>query len=346
MKFVDQVDIHVSGGAGGNGCLGFRREKFVPFGGPDGGDGGNGGSVYLTADAGLTTLVDFRYKRRYLAQAGKSGRGACCTGRQGDDLVIPVPVGTSVYLRDDVQMLVDLVTDGQTYCVAAGGAHGLGNVRFKSSVNRAPRKFTPGKPGEVVDLRLELKLLADVGLLGLPNAGKSSLIRRVSAATPKVADYPFTTLHPNLGVVRLDSQRQFVVADIPGLIEGASHGVGLGLQFLRHLSRCRVLLHLVDMSDDEQTLFDSCDTVFKELAAYDIGFLQKPCLLVLNKQDVIHDRALVQAYISRLSKQAMDHGVTYVSCHSISAINGEGVPPLVESLWSCLNLDQSAAVDF
>jgi GTP-binding protein len=237
MRFVDEAKIRVEAGDGGNGCLSFRREKFVPRGGPDGGDGGDGGSVYLVADAGLNTLVDFRYTRLYRAGRGQDGMGANRTGKGGEDLEIRVPVGTLVTDRDTDEVLGDLTGYGQRLMVARGGWHGLGNARFKSSTNQAPRRTTPGQPGEARDLALELKLLADVGLLGLPNAGKSSLIRQVSAAHPKVADYPFTTVHPHLGVVRVDAERSFVMADIPGLIEGAAQGAGLGTRFLKHLSR-------------------------------------------------------------------------------------------------------------
>ncbi|HET7687738.1 MAG TPA: GTPase ObgE, partial [Candidatus Macondimonas sp.] len=242
MRFVDEAIINVQAGNGGNGCVGFRREKFIPFGGPDGGDGGDGGSVYLVADGNINTLADFRVQRTYRAEHGEAGSGAQCTGRGGEDCLVPVPVGTLVYEADTGELLGDLVTPGQRLKVAQGGFHGLGNLRFKSSVNRAPRQSTEGSPGETRKLRLELKLLADVGLLGLPNAGKSTLIRAVSAARPKVADYPFTTLHPHLGVVRLGMNRSFVMADIPGLIEGAAEGAGLGLRFLRHLQRTRLLL--------------------------------------------------------------------------------------------------------
>jgi GTP-binding protein len=248
MKFVDEVAIRVHAGNGGNGCVSFRREKYVPFGGPDGGDGGDGGSIWLLADAALNTMVDYRYTRQFRAANGKAGSGANCTGRSGEDLVLPVPVGTTVMDEDTGEVIGDLTASGQRLLVAQGGFHGLGNTRFKSSTNRAPRQSTPGSDGEARSLRLELKLLADVGLLGLPNAGKSTFIRAVSAARPKVADYPFTTLVPNLGVVRIAQHRSFVIADIPGLIEGASEGAGLGVRFLKHLTRTRLLLHLVDVA--------------------------------------------------------------------------------------------------
>src|SRR3982074_372964 len=248
MKFVDEAKLKVQAGNGGRGCVSFRREKFVPFGGPDGGDGGLGGSVYLRAVEGMNTLADFRISRTYKGQNGESGSGNDCTGHGGDDIYVPVPVGTVITDRDTGEQLGDLAVEGHTLLVAKGGKGGWGNTRFKSSTNRTPRKSGLGLPGEKRELMLELKLIADVGLLGLPNAGKSTFIRAVSAARPKVADYPFTTLHPNLGVVRVDERRSFVIADIPGLIEGAAEGAGLGHQFLRHLSRTGLLLHLVDMA--------------------------------------------------------------------------------------------------
>jgi len=246
MRFVDEAVITVQAGNGGNGCLSFRREKFIPRGGPDGGDGGGGGDVVLVTDPGLNTLVDFRYRRSFRAANGRPGEGSDCTGRNGEPLEVRVPPGTRILDDETGVVLGELLAQGQRLVVARGGARGLGNARFKSSTNRAPRRTTPGRPGEVRRLRLELVLLADVGLLGLPNAGKSTLLRAVSAARPKVADYPFTTLHPELGVVRLGSDRSFVVADVPGLIEGAAAGAGLGIRFLRHLSRTRLLLHVVD----------------------------------------------------------------------------------------------------
>ncbi len=259
MKFVDEATIDVKAGDGGNGCVSFRREKYIPFGGPDGGDGGDGGSVYLVADSNLNTLADFRFERRFQAQRGENGRGRNCTGKSGADREVRVPVGTLVYQDDTDELMGDLVEDGQRLLVARGGFHGLGNLRYKSSTNRAPRQSKPGTPGEQRSLRLELKLLADVGLLGKPNAGKSTLIRAISAARPKVADYPFTTLYPNLGVVRAGPQRSFVVADIPGLIEGAAEGAGLGVQFLKHLSRTGLLLHLVDVAPlDGSDPVDGC----------------------------------------------------------------------------------------
>ena len=287
MKFVDEAIIQVIAGDGGNGCVGFRREKFIPFGGPDGGDGGDGGSVFLLADEGINTLVDFRYVRRYQAQRGENGRGNNCTGAKGEDLIVRVPVGTMVYDNETDELIADLTSPGQQVRVAQGGWHGIGNTRFKSSTNRAPRQSTPGTPGEQRELRLELKLLADVGLLGMPNAGKSTLIRTVSAARPKVADYPFTTLYPNLGVVRIAPHRAFVMADIPGLIEGAAEGAGLGIQFLKHLARTRLLLHLVDVSPygGSGDPIDDARKIVAELEKYSAELAAKERWLVLNKID-------------------------------------------------------------
>jgi len=287
MKFVDEAVIQVVAGDGGNGCVGFRREKFIPFGGPDGGDGGDGGSVFLIADEGINTLVDFRFERRYQAQRGENGGGSNCTGAKGDDLIVRVPVGTLVYDNETDELIADMVSAGQQVRIAQGGWHGIGNARFKSSTNRAPRQSTPGTAGEQRELRLELKLLADVGLLGMPNAGKSTLIRTVSAARPKVADYPFTTLYPNLGVVRVGSLRSFVMADIPGLIEGAAEGAGLGIQFLKHLGRTRLLLHLVDVSPygGSGDPIDDARKIIAELAKYSDDLVAKQRWLVLNKID-------------------------------------------------------------
>src|SRR5574344_1761027 len=288
MKFVDEVSIHVQAGDGGNGCMSFRREKFVPKGGPDGGDGGDGGSVFLQADSNLNTLVDYRYTRRFQAQRGENGRSKDCTGAKGEELVLPVPVGTTVIDAAAQEIIGDLTADGQRLLVAQGGWHGLGNTRFKSSVNRAPRQTTNGKPGEARDLKLELKVLADVGLLGLPNAGKSTFIRAVSAAKPKVADYPFTTLHPNLGVVRVGAEKSFVMADIPGLIEGASEGAGLGIRFLKHLARTRILLHIVDVQpiDGSDPAYNA-KAIMEELKKFSPTLAKLPMVLVLNKLDQI-----------------------------------------------------------
>lgn len=287
MKFVDEATIRVEAGRGGNGCLSFRREKFIPKGGPDGGDGGDGGDVYLLGDAALNTLVDFRHRRRFRAGNGRAGSGGERTGRRGADVEVPVPLGTLVVEADTGEPMGELVGEGERLLVAHGGRHGRGNVHFKSSVNRAPRRTTPGEPGEARNLRLELRVLADVGLVGLPNAGKSTFIRAVSAARPKVADYPFTTLYPHLGVVRLAPGRSFVVADIPGLIAGAAEGAGLGTRFLRHLARTRLLLHVVDVAPEEADPERDVCTVAAELKAYSPELAQRERWLVLNKIDLL-----------------------------------------------------------
>lgn len=288
MKFVDEVTITVSAGKGGNGCLSFRREKFIPHGGPDGGDGGDGGSIFLQADAHINTLIDMRYKRHFNAENGQYGMGQQRTGKTGEDLIIPVPVGTTVFEADTGELLGDLTEDGQLLCVAKGGRHGLGNVHFKSSTTRAPRRTTSGKPGEERRLRLELKLLADVGLLGLPNAGKSTLVNALSNARPKIADYPFTTLYPSLGVVRVEEFRSFVMADIPGLIKGASQGAGLGTQFLRHLSRTRLLLHLVDIQPMDGTdPLETIPVIIEELRQFNPELADRDRWLVFTKIDLL-----------------------------------------------------------
>jgi GTPase len=286
MKFIDEATIEVRAGDGGNGCVSFRREKYIPFGGPDGGDGGDGGSIYFEADGAVNTLVDFRHNRKFLAERGQNGMGKNRTGKSGADLVVKVPVGTLVHEEDTGELVGDLVRHGSRLLVARGGFHGLGNTRFKSSTNRAPRQSKPGTPGEVRHLQLELKLLADVGLLGMPNAGKSTLIRAVSSARPKVADYPFTTLHPNLGVVRVAEHRSFVMADVPGLIEGAAEGAGLGVRFLKHLSRTRLLLHLVDIGPLADPAADIV-VILKELERFSPGLAGKERWLVFNKVDLI-----------------------------------------------------------
>jgi GTP-binding protein len=288
MKFVDEAKIKVDAGDGGNGCIGFRREKYVPRGGPDGGDGGDGGDVYLQADENLNTLIDFRFVRFYAAERGENGQTRDCTGSRGKDLTIPVPVGTRARDSDTGEVLGDLTKHGQKLMVAKGGYHGLGNARFKTSTNRAPRQKTDGTPGEVRNLQLELLLLADVGMLGLPNAGKSTFIRSVSAARPKVADYPFTTLIPNLGVVSMGHGRSFVIADIPGLIEGASDGAGLGTRFLRHLERCRVLLHMVDLLPaDGSDPAENAVVILDELMKHSPKLASKPRWLIFNKTDLL-----------------------------------------------------------
>lgn len=293
MKFVDEAEIKVAAGPGGNGCVSFRREKFIPLGGPDGGDGGKGGSVYVVADEGLNTLVDFRHQRIFKAKRGGGGAGRQMTGANAEDVVIRVPVGTSVTNVENEELIGDLTEHGQRLLVARGGDGGRGNVNFKSSTNRAPRKATPGYPGEEREVRLELKLLADVGLVGFPNAGKSTFIRAVSAARPRVADYPFTTLHPNLGVVRIENERSFVIADIPGIIEGAAEGAGLGIQFLKHVMRTRLLLHVVDIApmDEGVDPAQQVRAIEKELKKFQKELFERPRWLVLNKADVIPETA-------------------------------------------------------
>lgn len=336
MKFVDEATIRVEAGKGGNGCVSFRREKYIPFGGPDGGDGGDGGSVYLEADVNLNTLVDLRYERLYRAENGQPGQGRNCTGKGGSDLSVRVPVGTEVYDEDTGEQLGDLTAAGQRLLVAQGGFHGIGNTRFKSSTNRAPRQFTPGTLGEVRNLRLELKVLADVGLLGLPNAGKSTLIRSLSSARPKVADYPFTTLYPNLGVVSIESHRSFVIADIPGLIEGAADGAGLGIQFLKHLARTRLLLHLVDaVPPDDSDPVAAVRAIEGELAKFSEDLAGRERWLVLNKIDLIPEE-LRQEYCDDILQRLGWEGPVFL----VSAVSGEGTRALsyrimdyLEELW-------------
>lgn len=324
MKFVDEAAISVEAGKGGNGCLSFRREKYIPRGGPDGGDGGDGGSVILEADDAINTLIDYRYVRQYRAQSGEGGKGRNCTGGKGDDLVLRVPVGTSVFDVDTEEVLGDLTKIGQQLVVAQGGWHGLGNTRFKSSTNRAPRQITPGKPGEQRNIRLELKILADVGLLGLPNAGKSTLIRSVSAAKPKVADYPFTTLVPNLGVVRVGAHRSFVMADIPGLIKGASDGAGLGIRFLKHLVRTRLLLHVVDMAPfDGKEPKEAVKEIVGELEGFSPTLASRERWLVLNKLDMVAEDERDQL-CDELVKSLGWEGPVY----KVSAIKSDGLEAL------------------
>ncbi|HBJ4933873.1 TPA: Obg family GTPase CgtA [Acinetobacter baumannii] len=292
MRFVDEAVITVEAGDGGNGVASFRRETFVPFGGPDGGDGGRGGSIYIQADDDTSTLVDYRYTRKFRAERGKNGAGANCTGRGGEDVVLKVPVGTTIVDTDSGDIIGDLVEDGQRVMVASGGEGGLGNTHFKSSTNRAPRKCTTGTKGEFREIRLELKVLADVGLLGMPNAGKSTFIRAVSAAKPKVADYPFTTMVPNLGVVDADRHRSFVMADIPGLIEGAAEGAGLGIRFLKHLARTRILLHIIDVQPiDGSDPAHNAKAIMNELAKFSPTLAKLPIVLVLNKLDQIAEES-------------------------------------------------------
>ena len=332
MKFVDETSIQVAAGKGGNGCLSFRREKYIAKGGPDGGDGGDGGSVYFEADSALNTLVDFRFQRHYQAQNGEGGRGRNCTGKSGEDLVLSVPVGTTVLDEDSGEVLGDLSDVGQQLMVARGGFHGLGNTRFKSSTNRAPRQTTPGTEGERRSLSLELKVLADVGLLGLPNAGKSTLIRAVSSAKPKVADYPFTTLVPNLGVVKVQAHRSFVVADIPGLIEGASEGAGLGIRFLRHLTRNRILLHLVDVAPwDGTEPAENALSIVRELERFSPALARRERWLVLNKTDLVDTGQVEQRRQEILDALAWTGPV-----YEISAISGQGTDRLCGDIMAQL----------
>ena len=333
MKFVDEATIQVHAGRGGNGCVSFRREKFVPRGGPDGGDGGHGGSVYLIAKSGINTLAEFRVRRRFAAENGRGGAGRQRTGASGKDLYVPVPAGTVISDIDTEEVLGDLAGAGQTLKVAQGGRGGLGNCHFKSSINRAPRKFTPGDPGEQRRLGLELKLLADVGLVGLPNAGKSTLLRALSAARPKVAEYPFTTLHPHLGVVRIEADRSFVVADIPGLIEGAAQGAGLGIQFLRHLQRTKLLVHVVEVEEsgggvDPVAAFRAIES---ELATYSENLPLRPRWLAVNKLDLL-PRARWDEVVESLVKALDWNGPAF----GISAATGEGTGALALAVMGYL----------
>ena len=342
MKFVDEAVIEVHAGKGGNGCVSFRREKYIPLGGPDGGDGGDGGSVVVEGSASLNTMVDYRFTRKFRAQNGESGRGRNCTGKAGDDIVLPVPLGTTIIDEETDEILGDIQAAGDRLVVAQGGFHGIGNTRYKSSINRAPRQFSEGTVGESRNLKLELKVLADVGLLGLPNAGKSTLIRAVSAAKPKVADYPFTTLVPNLGVVKVDAHRSFVVADIPGLIEGASDGAGLGIRFLKHLTRNRVLLHLVDVAPfDESDPAQQALSIVRELERFSPTLAARPRWLVLNKIDLIDEDTLKQR--RRAIVEALDwEGPVY----EVAAISGRETVRLSGDLMTAIEfLNQQEAED-
>ncbi len=325
MKFVDEASIRVLAGNGGHGCLSFRREKYIERGGPDGGDGGHGGSVYLVADSSLNTLADFRMARKFKAETGQGGSGRNKTGKSGDDLDVHIPCGTVVHDVDTGELICDLTEEGQRQMVAEGGRGGLGNTRFKSSVNRAPRKITNGTQGEARHLALELKVLADVGLLGMPNAGKSTLITAMSAAKPRIADYPFTTLHPNLGVVRVGNLQSFVMADVPGLIAGASDGAGLGIQFLKHLQRTGLLLHLVDIApmDPDANPANDVTAIATELSKFSADLAAKPRWLVINKTDLLAADELAQARQKLLSDIAWEGPV-----FEVSAATGEGTEAL------------------
>lgn len=341
MKFIDEALIRVEAGDGGNGCVSFRREKYIPKGGPDGGDGGDGGDVYLIADENLNTLIDYRFEKRFTAERGENGRSANCTGHRGKDISLRVPVGTRAIDNDTKEVLGDLTKHGAKMLVAKGGYHGLGNTRFKSSVNRAPRQKTNGTPGEKRDLQLELMLLADVGMLGLPNAGKSTFIRAVSAAKPKVADYPFTTLVPSLGVARVDANRSFVIADIPGLIEGASEGAGLGIRFLKHLERCRVLIHLVDIAPiDESDPADNIAVIETELFQYSEKLADKPRWLVFNKIDTISDEEAQQRAQDITERLGWEDDY-----YLISAATGKNVLPLTRDIMDFIEANPRETED-
>lgn len=358
MKFFDEAKIEVIAGDGGNGSASFRREKFIPFGGPDGGDGGRGGSIWAIADRNLNTLIDFRYTRVFRAESGENGRGADCYGKGGDDKELRMPVGTTITDQVTGEVIADLDHDGARALIAKGGRGGLGNLHFKSSTNRAPRQTTPGEAGERRELKLELKVLADVGLLGMPNAGKSTFIRAVSAARPKVADYPFTTLAPNLGVVRVDTSRSFVIADIPGLIEGAADGAGLGHQFLRHLQRTRLLLHLVDLApfDPDADPLHDARAIVEELRRYDEALYQKPRWLVLNKLDLIPEdereqrvRDFVDAFgaerafsISAMTREGCDALCYAIMDHVEATRPPEPIEPDVRNLEPAEEADDKA----
>lgn len=337
MKFFDEAVISVFAGNGGNGAASFRREKYIPRGGPDGGDGGKGGDIVIVADRNLNTLIDFRYTRSFRAQHGENGRGSDCFGKGGDDLVLRVPVGTVITDAATGELLADLASDHASSIIARGGFGGVGNLRFKSSVNRTPRQFTPGHPGEARELKLELKVLADVGLLGLPNAGKSTFIRAVSAARPKVADYPFTTLQPNLGVVRVGENQSFVIADIPGLIRGASTGAGLGHRFLKHLQRTRILLHIIDAVplDPSVDPIDEARAIVQELGNYDEELYRKPRWIVLNKLDLLPENERATR-VSELRAQLN----ASVPVFAISAATGEGCTELCQQVMQFLEANK------
>jgi GTPase len=337
MKFIDEAKIFIAAGNGGNGNASFRREKYEPEGGPDGGDGGRGGNVFVVADRNLNTLIEFRYTRKFIAQSGEKGGSSDCYGKGGKDITLHVPVGTVIADVNSNEIVADLAADGQQILIAKGGRGGLGNIHFKSSVNRAPRQCTKGEPGEERDLRLELRVLADVGLLGLPNAGKSTFIRAVSAARPKVADYPFTTMHPNLGVVRVSENRSFVIADVPGLIEGAADGAGLGIRFLKHLERTRVLLHIVDLAppDPEADPVHDAKAIVHELEKYNPELAAKPRWLILNKLDLIPEEDREQRVADFVKTYGLDIETNPV--FRISAISGEGCRPLIYKLADAID---------
>lgn len=335
MKFVDEAIIHVEAGKGGNGACSFLRLKFMPFGGPDGGNGGDGGSIFLCGDDSINTLVDYRYQQTHKAEDGEKGAGRDCTGKSGQDLILRVPLGTIAHDDDTDEVIADLAVAGQMVCVAKGGRHGVGNARFKSSVNRSPRRTIPGEPGEKRNLRLELKVLADVGLVGMPNAGKSTLISAISAARPKVADYPFTTLHPNLGVVSVSRYHSFVVADLPGLIEGAAEGAGLGIRFLKHVARTRLLFHVVDLAPmDGSDPVENVKTITQELEKYGHNLNQKECWLVLNKVDVLLPED-VEAKCAEMVKRLAWKGRVFI----VSGLARKGLDELSQAAMNYLEED-------
>jgi GTP-binding protein len=346
MKFIDEAKIYVKAGDGGNGAATFRREKYIPMGGPNGGDGGRGGSIYVVGDRNINTLVDYRYTRKFIGKRGENGGGADQYGAGGDDIILRMPVGTVIKDLNTEEILADLDQHDKKVLLAKGGKGGLGNIHFKSSTNRAPRQHTKGEQGEEHELTLELRVLADVGLLGLPNAGKSTLIRAISAARPKVADYPFTTLHPNLGVVRVDSEKSFVMADVPGLIEGAADGAGLGIRFLKHLQRTRILLHLVDIAPigpDSDPVRDA-KAIVGELIKHDPELANKPRWLVLNKLDLIPEEnrdAAVKAFLKAYKKATKYDGPYF----PIAAISGEGTKPLIYAIQEALEQMTRPEVD-
>jgi GTP-binding protein len=339
MKFVDEAFIDIAAGDGGNGCVSFRHEKYKEFGGPNGGDGGSGGHVFAVADVNLNTLVDFRYARRHEAKRGQHGMGSDMFGAAGDDVILKMPVGTIMSDAETGEVLYELLVPGEMVTIAKGGDGGFGNMRFKSAINRAPRQKTPGWPGEKKSLKLELKVLADVGLLGMPNAGKSTLISAISNARPRIADYPFTTLHPNLGVVRVGPEQSFVVADLPGLIEGASEGAGLGHLFLRHLQRTRLLLHVIDIApfDEGVDPVAQAKAIVGELKKYDAGLYDKPRWLVLNKLDMVPDDERV-ARVKDFVKRMRFKGPVF----EISALTREGCEPLVQAIYQHIKAQQVA----
>ena len=341
MKFVDEASISVDAGKGGNGCMSFHREKFVAKGGPNGGDGGDGGSVYVVADDAVNTLIDYRYTRRYRAENGKNGQSRDMTGHMGEDITLLVPVGTTIIDEDTLEVLGDLAKDKQSLMVARGGFHGLGNTRFKSSVNRAPRQTKPGQPGESRNIKFEMKVLADVGLLGLPNAGKSTFIRSVSAAKPKVADYPFTTLVPNLGVVSVRQHKSFVIADIPGLIEGASDGAGLGIRFLKHLVRTQLMLHIVDMAPfDESDPAENMLAISRELERFSPALAERDRWLVLNKLDLVSEEEHEELCKALIEKTGWKGPV-----YQISALTGDGTKPLTNDIMDYIEERRERAAE-